>query len=103
MQVNFNGLYKISGSWENSKGRGDTMHDISTRKMQAFLEDTKEYMDPKGCTYMNGKNKDLYFTVKPESEENFEFAVADYNIDCRRVADNVSQNRNLPKGLNLCA
>ncbi len=97
MQVGFKGLYVIAGNWESArcnknKTGVDTIHDISNRKLTAFLEDTKKMRDSKASIYYDNQTQDLYIPVKNDKEGLFEETAEDYNIDCSKVADRIIRN-----------
>lgn len=84
MQVNFKGLYVVTGKPENARIGGEAISEMRREKFKSFLEDIENYKQ-KGHTYYNKNNGDYYLQIRPEVESYFEDTADEYNIDYKKV------------------
>ena len=96
MQVSFNGLYRITGSPYNAEGNGETIHNISNRKLEAFIEDTQKFRNGKGSIYYDEMTQDLFIPVNDDKDMEFEEKLKIYNIDYTKVGSRIARNSASP-------
>ena len=92
MKVNFKSLYVVPGSFESAKGTGETMHDISARKLESFLEETKPYRSKSGYSFYNNVRGDYYMAVSDRYDKEFEDLAAQFHINCYKVGKKLVRN-----------
>ena len=92
MQINFKGLYVIPGTFDKGKGSGQTMDDISIRKMKFFLETTKPYRTTNDMSFYNTNTGDYFISVDDNKERTFEDEVDTFGIECNKIQDIICIN-----------
>ena len=92
MNVNFKGLYVMPGSEMTTRGTGDSLQDISEKKLSAFLESTKPYRSQSGYSFYDRNTGDYYIAVSDMYDYEFEGEAKEYNINIYKVGSKLVRN-----------
>ena len=92
MNVNFKGLYVIPGSEKSLRGTGESLQNISEKKLTSFLESTKPYRSQSGYSFYDRNTGDYYIAVSDMWDYEFEGEAKDYNINIYKVGSKLVRN-----------